>query len=129
MPRKISYPAKPRITNNPRISFGPRKGSGIFRHSLTVLVIEKLENFHQERCAHECNRANIRYSLSPPSVFARTTIHARTYHSDPNQLLGAMSNQKKLPILELTRTSRIGTGCSSRLLSRLTQMFIAEKKN
>ena len=32
--------------------------------------------------------------LPPPSVFTRTTMHVRTYHSDPKQLLRAMSAQK-----------------------------------
>jgi hypothetical protein len=37
--------------------------------------------------------------FSPPSVFTRPTIHVRTDHSDPKQLLGAISTQK---------TSRLG---------------------
>jgi len=65
--------------------------------------------------------------LTPPSVFTSTTIHVVTCHSDPDQLLRVMSAEKPTT-LELTRTSRIGMG-SSRPLSHLTEIFIAEKKN
>ena len=61
MSHKISYPEKPRITNNPRTSFGPSSGSGIFRHSLKM--VGNLENVHQKRCVHVCNGACIRYDL------------------------------------------------------------------
>ena len=74
MPREIiSYPAKPRITNKPRSSFGPSSGSGIFRHSL--IIIGKLEIFLQKICPHECNGADIRYDLVTTfSVYTHNNI-------------------------------------------------------
>jgi hypothetical protein len=93
IPCKISYPEKPRITNKPRTSFGPSSGSGIFCHNL--IIIGKLEHF-VKRDAHRYATEPIYVMvLTPPSVFTRTTIHVRTYHSDPDQLLRAISTQKK----------------------------------
>jgi hypothetical protein len=67
--------------------------------------------------------------LLPPSRSTHTMTHLGTHHSDPYQLqLLTQFRERQSWSLELARTSRVGMG-SSRLLSHLTEMFIAEKKN
>lgn len=85
----------------------------------------------RKKAGHICDRANVCDGLTRHDFRYCQTLRWDAYHSDLDQL--HIAKKKSQPCIGLSveddsHTSRVGTG-SSELLSHLTDMFMAEKKN